>query len=625
MKVRTVAGLGMTLVAVGLLAIFFLSNRTGTEAPARPQSTEAGIPNVTPPDQPGPAEVDSFLAEYNETYRNLWTDFEGTNWTASSDINQENSSAHVAAAQRMADFVGGRQTIEQLRLHKGRLDLTPLQDRQIEVAWQLAAHYPATAGQAVQQLIAVQSSLTDSLYAFDYRLTLAGQPARAVTPNQMDELLLDSEDLGDRQAVWECSKSGGPGLKDGLVQLQDLRNTVAREMGYSSFFGLETADYGLSSTEMIRLMDELVAGIMPLYQQLHCWVRHELAARYGVAEVPRQIPAHWLGNRYGQEWPGVVEGIDLDGMFTDVQPRWIIEQAERFYTSLGLQPLPASFWENSDLYELPPGSDRKKNTHASAWHIDLDQDVRSLMSVKPNFSWFSTTHHELGHVYYYLSYSRPEVPYILRRGANRGFHEGLGTLIELASNQVPYLQQVGLMPVNETPDKIRWLLSQALQGPVVFLPFACGTMTHWEYDLYEKELPRHLFNTRWWEYAARYQGIAPPGPRGEDFCDPATKTHIIDDPAQYYDYALSAVILHQLHRYICREILHQDVRQANYYGNLKVGRYLDSIMRLGNTRDWALVMRQATGEDLSSAALLEYFAPLQEWLEEQNQGRDVGF
>lgn len=625
MKVRTVAGLGMLFLASGLLIIFFLEENKGAGDFEQLNPVQVGIPHAVETDIDGPAEVDAFLASYNENYRRLWTDFEGTNWDASVDINQENSAAHVSAAQQMADYVGGRQTIEQLRLFRGRIDLNNRQDRQIEVAWQLAAHYPGTAPEAVQELIATEAALTDSLYAFDYTLDLPGQPSREVTPNEIDQLLADNRDLVVRRAVWECSKSSGPLLKDGLVKVQGLRNTVAQEMGYSSFFGLETADYGLTSQEMILLMDELVAGIMPLYQQLHCWVKHELAARYGVDEVPRQIPAHWLGNRYGQEWPGLVDGIDLDGMFRQVEPQWVIEQAERFYTSLGFDPLPVTFWSRSDLFELPPDAQRKKNTHASAWHIDLDQDVRSLMSVKSNFSWFSTTHHELGHIYYYLAYSRPEIPYILRRGANRGFHEAMGTLIELASNQVPYLQQVGLMAAEETPHQIRWLLSQALQGPVVFLPFACGTMTHWEYDLYEEELPRHLFNTRWWEYAARYQGIAPPTERGEDYCDPATKTHIIDDPAQYYDYALSAVILHQLHRYISRDILDQDVHNANYYGNQQVGRYLNSILELGATRDWSLVMRQATGEDLSSNALLEYFQPLMEWLQVQNQDRDVGF
>lgn len=625
MRVRLIAGLGMTLLAVGLLTIYFLDEGANNPLDITKEEFETGIPRATAPDEPGPAEVDAFLEQYNLTYRQLWTEFEGTNWAANSDINEENSAAHRAAAQAMADFVGGHQTIEKLKLYKGRVDLNAIQDRQIEVAWQLAAHYPASAAEKVNQLIATQSALTDSLYSFPYRLELPGQEPRTVTPNDLNDLLSQSLDLAERQIIWEATKSVGPGLKDGLVELQGLRNSVAQDMGYSSFFALETADYGLDSDEMIMLMDELVVGIMPLYQQLHCWVRHELAARYNVAEVPQRIPAHWLDNKYGQQWPGIVSGIDLDSMFRDVQPQWMVEQAERFYTSLGLEPLPVSFWTRSDLYELPADASRLKNTHASAWHVDLDKDVRSLMSIRPNFDWFSTTHHELGHVYYYLAYSRPEVPYILRRGANRGFHEAVGTLIELASNQVPYLQQVGLMPLDEAPDEIRWLLNQALQGPVVFLPFACGTMTHWEYDLYEKELPRHQYNTRWWEYAARYQGIVPPAERGEDLCDPATKTHIIDDPAQYYDYAVSSVMLHQLHRYICREILQQDVRSANYYGNLQVGRYLNSILQLGATRDWSLVMRQATGEDLNSEALLEYFAPLQAWLEEQNAGREVGF
>jgi peptidyl-dipeptidase A len=159
----------------------------------------------------------------------------------------------------------------------------------------------------------------------------------------------------------------------------------------------------------------------------------------------------------------------------------------------------------------------------------------------------------------------------------------------------------------------------------VFLPFACGTMTHWEYDLYSGELPAQEFNARWWEYAARYQGIAPPAPRGEAFCDPATKTHVNDDPAQYYDYALSEVLLHQLHRHICREILGTEVWAASYQGNRAVGLYLDSLMRVGATRDWRQVLLDATGDELSADALLEYYAPLGDWLAEQNAGREVGF
>lgn len=624
MQTRTVAGIGMTLLAVGLMVIFFLTYDPN-KVPESKTENHAADKETRAPVMPGSlAQVQYFLDQYNDTYQALWNNAEGAIYTAESDITAAHTQARIAANRALGDFVGSAEVIKKLKLYRDRTDLSELQSRQIEVAWQEAAHYPATLPETVNRLTETEAVLTDSLYAYDFVLTLPDQEPRTVTPNEIGDLLANSRDLANRLAIWECSKSIGPKLKDGLVDLQGLRNETAREMGYSSFFALEVADYDLQSGEMIALMDELIVGIMPLYQQLHCWVKHELAARYEV-EVPQRIPAHWLNNRWGQAWPGIVEDVNLDNMLQDADPKWLIEQGERFYMSMGFDPLPANFWARSDLYELPANATRSKNTHASAWHVDLDQDVRALMSIRADFDWFQTTHHELGHVYYYLAYSRPEVPMILRRGANRAFHEGVGSLIELAASQVPYLQQVELLPSDETPDEIQWLLNQALTGGVVFLPFACGTMTHWEHDLYEKDLPRHLYNTRWWEYAGRYQGIEPPTERGETYCDPATKTHIIDDPAQYYDYAISTVILHQLHRYICQDILKQDVRSSNYYGNKSVGLYLDSILRLGGTRDWSRVIWEATGEELSSEAMLEYFAPLQTWLEEQNEGREVGF
>ncbi len=622
MQTRTLAGLGMFLLAAGLLVIWYV----GQGSPTRPEPAAVQATGVPPQqdDGPGPAAVDSFLAVYNERYRALWTAFEGANWNAEVDITEANTGARIAAGGAMGQYVGSREVIDTLRALRTRTDLSDLQERQVAVAWRLAAKYPATLPEVVSSAITTAAVLNDSLHGHVYRLTLPGRAPRTVTPNEIDGLLESSTDLAVRRAVWECSKQPGPKLKQGLAALRGDRNQLARHMGYSSFFGLETANYGLSADDMLRLMDELIAGIMPLYEQLHCWVKHELAARYQ-APVPRRIPAHWLGNRWAQEWPGVVEGVDMNGLFAGVQPAWLVEKADAFYGSLGFAPLPDTFWERSDLYQLPAGTGRRKNTHASAWHIDLDRDVRCLMSVEPTWSWFLTTHHELGHAYYYLAYSRPQVPPILREGANRAFHEGIGSLIELAAGQPSYLAQLGLLQSGAAPDEIQWLLNQALTGPVVFIPFACGTMTHFEYDLYEGDLPVHKFNARWWEHVARYQGIEPPSLRGEEYCDAATKTHVIDDPAQYYDYALAAVILHQLHRYICDELLHQDVRDANYFGDRTVGMYLNSILELGATRDGNLIMRQATGEDLSADAMLEYYQPLLEWLTARNAGRETAF
>lgn len=629
MQPRMLAGIGMALLAAGVLSIWYLGR--GDDAPGTAVGHgRADGPAATPlvptlvPEADGPADVAGFLAAYNDEYRRLWTLSEGAKFAAEADLSEAGAQAGIAAGRELAAYVGSAVVIDNLRAMRGRPDVTPLQQRQLDAAWRLAARYPATAGETLSELVAAEARAIDTLYAPGWSLRRPGREPQPVTSEDLDQLVAGSRDLELRRAAWESSKDVGARLRDQLIELQDLRNNIARGMGYSSYFAMQTEDYGLSPDEMLALMDELLAGIMPLYRQLHCWARHELAARYG-APVPARLPAHWLDNRYGQAWPGIVEGVDLDPLLAGRQPSWLVEQAEGFCVSLGFPALPAGFWTASDLFALPPDAPRRKNPLASAWHVDLDQDVRALMSVRADFESFATAHHELGRIHYFLAYSRPEVPYVLRTGANRAFPEGIATLFDLAAGQVPYLEQAGLLATGQAPDGIRRLLHEALTGPVVFLPFACGTMTHWEHDLYEKELPSHLYNARWWEYAARYQGIEPPTPRGEEWCDAATKTHVIDDPAQYYDFALSEVILHQLHRYICREILRQDVRAANYHGSRQTGDYLESILRLGATRDWAQVMREATGEELSSAALLEYFAPLQAWLEQENAGRDVTF
>ncbi|HVF40880.1 MAG TPA: M2 family metallopeptidase, partial [Gemmatimonadaceae bacterium] len=299
---------------------------------------------------------------------------------------------------------------------------------------------------------------------------------------------------------------------------------------------------------------------------------------------------------------------------------WIVRQGEDFYKSLGFDALPASFWEKSSLYALPANSPFKKNTHASAWHMDLGSDVRSLMSVVPDADWYGTSHHELGHVYYYMSYSRPEVPVVLRGGANRAYHEGIGTLMELASGQHRYLVGRGVISGGAPPDSIQQMLKEALQY-VVFMPFSTGTMTRFEHELYARNLAPNQFNAKWWELAAKYQGIAPPTPRGENFADALTKTHINDDPGQYYDYALSQALLFQLHNHIARNILKQNPHNTDYYGSKEVGNFLKALMAPGASRSWREVLKETTGQELNAQAMVEYFAPLLNWLKEQNKGR----
>lgn len=571
------------------------------------------------------AEASEFLDMYNRVYQPMYAISSEAEWKASTDVTSEHTGQRIGANQVRAAFEGSVYIItkaKKLLEQKSKLD--DLTVRQLEAVLYTASSYPGMIPDVVRDRVAAEARQSAVLDGFRFCYERLGDSClRVVTPNQIDQILTSSIDMAERKHAWEVSKQTGPALKAGLIELQRLRNRVATEMGFKSFFDMQVSSYGMTVPEMVALTDQVNQELKPLYQQIYSWAKYKLAEKYK-QPVPEKIPAHWIGNRWSQAWPGLVEGVDLDDLFKERSPEWIIQQAERFYVSLGWPKMPESFWAKSDLYELPPNSPRKKNTHASAWHLDLENDVRSLMSVKPNYDWFETTHHELGHIYYYLAYTNPNVPLPLREGANRAFHEAIGDLISIAARQVPYLKEVGVMPSNMQIDQTAWLLSEAMDN-VVFIPWSAGVMTMWEHDLYEKRLPPSEFNKRWWEYVAKYQGIVPPEVRGEEFCDAATKTHINDDPAQYYDYALAFIIKYQLHMHIAKNILKQDPHNCNYYGNKEVGRFLWNILKLGKTRDWREVMKEATGEEISAKAMLEYFEPVMKYLQKENVGRQAGW
>ncbi len=567
-------------------------------------------------------EADAFLTDFTGKFQNVYYEMQKAQWLANTDISPAHDSLSEAAEKAYSAFVGSKETIQKVKellAQKEKLD--DIQVRQLNKILLAAAHRPGTIPDVVDKLINAGTKQTSLLYGFNYTLLDRSGKPKKVSTNDIDNILRESKDVKERLAAWEASKEVGKTLKDGLADLQTLRNQVAREMGFSSFFDLEVADYGMTTNEMMGMMDQFVRELRPLYTELHTYARYELAKRYK-QPVPEKLPAHWLPNRWGQNWPGIVQAVNLDDAYKGRTREWVMQTAEKFYMSIGFEPLNENFWKNSDLYPVEAGSSRKKNNHASAWHMDVENDYRSLMSVIPNNEWFRTAHHELGHIYYYITYSNPEVPLVLREGANRSYHEGMGDLIAVAVSQRPYLEDVGLISRDAKIDQIQWLLNDALSNSsVVFIPFSAGTMTHFEHDLYEQNLPKNQYNKRWWEYVEKFQGIVPPASRGEEVCDAATKTHINDDPAQYYDYALSCILKYQLHDYIARKILHQDPRTCNYYGNKDVGGFLKSIMRPGASKDWQQVLKEKTGEDLSVRAMLEYYQPLMHYLKDQNRGR----
>jgi peptidyl-dipeptidase A len=564
--------------------------------------------------------ADRFLKLANAAYQAVFRVNSEAQWNAVTDVTPEHDAAAEATGKAYAAFNGNTAIINEAReLLTHQKELSEITVRQLKQLLLNAAEGPMTNPELVARRVAAETKQASLMNGFEFKLN-----GQKITANEIDNKLEKSTDLAERKAVWEASKEIGPALKPNLVTLRDLRNGVAKEMKYPDYFSLQVAAYGMTTDEMLKMLDDWMATLRPLYLQLHTWAKYKLAEKFH-QPVPKKIPAHWITNRWAQEWPGLVEAADIDKYFEGRKPEWIIKTAEQFYTGLGFSPLPKSFWEKSDLYPVPPDSKRKKNTHAYCYHIDLQDDIRSLQSIEPNSRWFFTAHHELGHGYYYKAYTRPEVPYLLRLGAAPGFHEGVGELIALAASQVPYLQSRGVLPHEFNADKTAFLLDDALARSLPFIYFSCGTMPHWEADIYAHNLPPDQWNARWWKYVSDFQGVEPPEPRSEQFCDAASKTHINDTPAYYYNYAFATVFKFQLHDYIARNILHQPPQSCNYADNKEVGTWLNNILKKGGTEDWRKVLKEATGEDISTRAMMEYFKPLMTWLEEQNKGRQIGW
>lgn len=602
------------LIFSGLMAAVLLSSCSS-------QKTETAGTEQTAEMTEVQQEAQAFLDGYSQTYQELYTQSAEAEWASNTKI-VEGDTINAAATRRaneaFAAFTGSVENISTAKAMLEKKDqLTPLQVKQFEAILYSGANNPQVIPDVVKARIKAETEQTEKLYGFDYRIY-----EQSVSTNYIDNILKDETNLQKRLDAWQASKAVGPSLREGLLNLRQLRNKTVQSLGYDDYFSYQASDYGMSRAEMMELMQQLNKELLPLYRELHTYARYELAKKYGAKQVPDYLPAHWLPNRWGQDWSAMIEvkGLDLDAALKSKGAEWLVQQGERFYTSLGFPSLPQTFYTKSSLYPLPANANYKKNNHASAWHMDLDTDVRSLMSVEPNAEWYETTHHELGHIYYYMTYTNPDVPVLLRGGANRAYHEAVGSLMGLAAMQKPFLAELNLIDKNTQTDEVQTLLKEALSY-VTFIPFSAGVMSEWEHDFYAQSLPADQLNARWWELKKKYQGIVPPSNRGENYLDAATKTHINDDAAQYYDYAMSYVILFQLHDHIAKNILKQDPHATNYYGSKEVGNFLRDIMYPGASADWRQMLKEKTGEELSARAMVAYFEPLMEYLKEQNKGR----
>lgn len=450
-------------------------------------------------------------------------------------------------------------------------------------------------------------------------------------------------------AIWENWHNQGKTIGKDYPRFVELANEGARSMGYHDLGEFWRAGYDMSPAALEQEVERLWKQVEPLYKSLHCYVRGQLSKRYGADKVSPKgpIPAHLLGNMWAQEWgsiyplvapPSTTPEMDLTALLRAhiqgkveqkaVSPEQVelekaqelVRMGERFYTSLGLAPLPKTFWDHS-LFLKP--KDRIVQCHASAQDIGFNGELRLKMCINVDATDFQTVHHELGHDYYFDAYKTQ--PAVYQNGAHDGFHEGLGDAIALSTTP-GYLKKIGLtkdMPTDAEAD-LRQLLRSAMSR-VAFLPFGYA-IDKWRWDVFAGKITPAQYNQAWWDLRKKYQGVSPATLRSDKEFDAASKYHVPGN-VPYLRYFLARILQFQFHKGLCAAAGHRGpLHQCSIYGSKEAGDKLQAMMKLGSSRPWPEALALVSGENhMDAGALLEYYKPLQSWLEEQNKGQTCGW
>jgi peptidyl-dipeptidase A len=441
----------------------------------------------------------------------------------------------------------------------------------------------------------------------------------------VEKIMASSRDLDELKDVWKGWSAVGAPMRQRYEKYMALQNQGARELGFKDMGAMWRSNYDMTPDQFSAETERLWKQVEPLYISLHTYVRNQLIKQYGPAAASKDglIRADLLGNPWAQEWGNIYpivapktgsgQGYDLTELLKkkNVDELGMVHYGENFFKSLGFAPLPATFWERS-MFIKP--RDRDVVCHASAWDIDNQDDLRLKMCILIRDEDFVTVHHELGHNFYQRAYKHQ--PFLFQNGANDGFHEAIGDSIALSITP-EYLKQVGLLETVPQSDDTALLLRQAMDK-VAFLPFGL-LIDQWRWKVFAGEIKPADYNKSWWELRAKYQGIVPPVARTESDFDPGAKYHVAAN-VPYTRYFLARILQFQFYRAMCREAGQTGpLHRCSFFGDKKAGEKLNKMLELGQSKPWPEALKVLTGEDRMDAnALVEYFAPLKKWLDEQN-------
>ncbi len=465
------------------------------------------------------------------------------------------------------------------------------------------------------------------------RGTLNGQP---INGSDIEAAMGTNRNPAELQEMWTSWHDNvGTPMKDEYVQMVGLMNEGAKELGYADTGALWRSNYDMDPDAFAALTEKIWQEVKPLYNQLHCYTRTKLNEKYGddVQAKTGPIRADLLGNMWAQEWGNIYDvvapagagdiGFDTTELLVakNYDPIKMVKTAEGFFSSLGFDPLPESFWTRSQFVKP---ADREVICHASAWNVDQVEDLRIKMCTKVNGDDFTTVHHELGHNYYQRAYNKQNVFYL--DGANDGFHEAIGDAVALSITP-EYLVQVGLLDRAQVPsaDKDLGLLLRQAMDKVAFLPFGL-LIDRYRWDVFSGKVQPVDYNKHWVDMKLQYQGITPPVARPADAFDAGAKYHI---PANvpYTRYFLARVLQFQFYEAACKEAGWKGpLHRCSFYGNKQVGEKLNAMLAMGASKPWPDALEAFTGSrEMSGKAMIRYFAPLTKWLQTQNKGKSCGW
>ncbi len=610
------------LCTTAVILLFFIPGSAQT-APAKKEAAPKAAAS-----QPTVAEAEKFMKNAEADLLDVGLKQSRADWVNANFITDD-TEAIAADADSQGIGAATKWGVQSVRFDKLKL---PADLRRKMLLLKLSIPMPAPADAKEREeltkiVVSMQSDYGKGKYC------PPATPDKCLSLPEIEKIMANpatsAEELRNLWVGWH--KVGVP-MRQRYSRFVELSNKGARELGFSDTGALWRSGYDMPPDAFAADLERIWQQVRPLYLSLHAYVRTQLSKKYGPQVVPPDgmIPAHLLGNMWAQEWgniyplvapAGADKGYDLTKLLQDknTTPLQMVKYGEGFFTSLGFQPLPKTFWERS-LFVKP--QDREVVCHASAWDIDTQEDVRLKMCIQIRDEDFVTIHHELGHNFYQLAYRKQ--PLLFEDSANDGFHEAIGDTIALSVTP-DYLVKVGLLPaVPQTSSDVGYLLREALDK-VAFLPFGLR-IDQWRWKVFSGQIKPEDYNKSWWEMIEKYQGLSAPVPRSEADFDPAAKFHV---PANvpYTRYFLARIYQFQFYRALCKASGYTGpLYKCSFYGNKAAGEKLAKALEMGKSRPWQEVMFELTGEKQGDAsALMEYFAPLKQWLDEQNKGQKIGW